>query len=61
MENGNKDAIEFSYFIKGKGISRVDRILIRDDWMDETRQWDIKPSGLKTDDHAVPGAASNSR
>jgi hypothetical protein len=47
------DSMAFTFFRGSQGISRIDRIYIRLDWLRETKRWDIRPSGLQTDHHAV--------
>jgi len=47
------DTRAFTFFRGTQGISRIDRIHIRSDWIRDTRGWDIRPSGLQTDHHAV--------
>ena len=47
------DAAAFSFFRDGVGISRIDRVYVREDWMRGTDEWDIRPSGLQTAHHAA--------
>jgi hypothetical protein len=42
-----------TFFRGSQGISRIDKIYIRSDWLRKAKGWDIRPSGLQTDHHAV--------
>jgi exonuclease III len=46
-------SVAFTFFRGSQGISRIDRIYIRSDWLREAKGWAIRPSGLQTDHHAA--------
>lgn len=49
----NQSIIAYTYFEGKEGVSRLDKIYLREDWMLLASKWDIVDLGLQTDHKAV--------